>query len=200
MTRNQTIQVLKILKKAYPNFYKGFSKEDSKDAIDLWTTMFEDEDVFTVANAVKAHIAVDEKGFPPVIGQIKSKIQALSQKSIVTEFEAWEKVKNAVRNSLYNSGKEYAKLPENIQRLIGSPLTLREWAMLDISELDTVVQSNFMRSYRARVEYEKEYLALPKSVREFVKEISESINSEKKQKESMKFMNDFLGLKQDDQE
>lgn len=200
MTKNQTIQVLKILKKAYPNFYKGFSKEDSKDAIDLWTTMFEDEDVFTVANAVKAHIAVDEKGFPPVIGQIKSKIQALSQKSIVTEFEAWEKVKNAVRNSLYNSGKEYAKLPENIQRLIGSPLTLREWAMLDVLELDTVVQSNFMRSYRARVEYEKEYLALPKSVREFVKEISESINSEKKQKESMKFMNDFLGLKQDDQE
>ena len=63
MTRNQTIQVLKILKKAYPNFYKGFSKEDSKDAIDLWAMMFEDEDVLTVANAVKAHIAMDEKGF-----------------------------------------------------------------------------------------------------------------------------------------
>lgn len=173
MTRNQTIQVLKILKKAYPNFYKGFSKEDSKDAIDLWTTMFEDEDVFTVANAVKAHIAMDEKGFPPVIGQIKSKIQSLSRKSIVTEFEAWEKVKNAVRNSLYNSSEEYDKLPENIQRLIGSPLTLREWAMLDISEFDTVVQSNFMRSYRAKAEHEKEYLAMPKSVKEFVKEISE---------------------------
>ncbi|KAK8835469.1 hypothetical protein M9Y10_004573, partial [Tritrichomonas musculus] len=187
-------QVLKILKKAYPNFYKGFSKGDSKDAIDLWAMMFEDEDVFTVANAVKAHIAMDEKGFPPVIGQIKSKIQSLSRKSIVTEFEAWEKVKNAVRNSLYNSGEEYAKLPENIQKLIGSSSTLREWAMLDISELDTVVQSNFMRSYRAGVEYEKEYLAMPKSVREFIEEISESINSEKKQKESMKFMNDFLGL------
>lgn len=173
MTRKETAQILEILKKAYPNFYKGFSKEDSKDAIDLWTTMFEDEDVFTVANAVKAHIAMDEKGFPPVIGQIKSRIQALSQKSIVTEFEAWEKVKNAVRNSLYNSSEEYAKLPENIQRLIGSPLTLKEWAMLDISEFDTVVQSNFMRSYKARVEHEKEYLAMPKSVKEFVKEISE---------------------------
>lgn len=162
--------------------------------------MFEDKDVFTVANAVKAHIAMDEKGFPPVIGQIKNKIQALSQKSIVTEFEAWEKVKNAVRNSLYNCAEEYSKLPENIQKLVGSPLTLREWAMLDISELDTVVQSNFMRSYKARIEHEKEYLAMPKSVREFIEEISESINSEKKQKESMKFMNDFLGLKQDDQE
>lgn len=196
MTKKETAQILEILKKAYPNFYKGFSKEDAKDAIELWAMMFEDEDVFTVANAVKAHIAMDEKGFPPVIGQIKSKIQALSRKSIMTEFEAWEKVKNAVRNSLYNSGEEYNKLPENIQKLIGSPLTLREWAMLDVLELDTVVQSNFMRSYRAGVEYEKEYLAMPKSVREFIEEISESINSEKKQKESMKFMNDFLGLNQ----
>ncbi len=183
MTRNQTIQVLKILKKAYPNFYKGFSKEDSKEAIDLWTMMFEDEDVFMVANAVKVHIAMDEKGFPPVIGQIKSKIRTLSQKSTMTEFEAWEKIKSAVRNSLYNSDEEYAKLPENIQKLIGSPSTLREWAMLNISELDTVVQSNFMRSYRAKIEHEKEYLALPKSVKEFVKEISMPINSEKKQKE-----------------
>lgn len=199
MTKKETAQILEILKKAYPNFYKGFSKEDAKDAIELWAMMFEDEDVFTVANAVKAHIAMDEKGFPPVVGQIKSKIQSLSRKSIVTEFEAWEKVKNAVRNSLYNSGEEYAKPPENIQKLIGGSSTLREWAMPDISELDTVVRSNFMRSYRAGVEYEKEYLAMPKSVREFIEEISESINSEKKQKESMKFMNEFLGLKQDEQ-
>lgn len=145
--------------------------------------MFEDEDVLTVANAVKAHIAMDEKGFPPVIGQIKSKIQSLSKNSVVTEFEAWEKVKNAVRNSLYNSGEEYAKLPENIQKLIGSSSTLREWAMLDISELDTVVQSNFMRSYRAKIEHEKEYLALPTSVRNFAEEVSMPISSEKKQKE-----------------
>ena len=177
MTRNQTIQVLKILKKAYPNFYKGFSKEDSKDAIDLWATMFEDEDVVMVASAVKAYIATDEKGFPPVIGQIKNKIHSLSGSSGVTEIEAWEKVKNAIRNSLYNAKEEYYKLPENIQRLVGSPSTLREWAMLDISELDTVVQSNFMRSYKARQEHEKEYLALPKSVREITQEVANALPS-----------------------
>lgn len=175
MTRKETIQILQILKIAYPNFYKDFSKEDTNNAIDLWTTMFEDEDVVMVASAVKAYIATDEKGFPPVIGQIKNKIHSLSGSRGVTEIEAWEKVKNAIRNSLYNAKEEYYKLPENIQRLVGSPSTLREWAMLDISELDTVVQSNFMRSYKSRQEHEKEYLALPKSVREFTQAIANSL-------------------------
>lgn len=177
MTRKETAQVLGILKIAYPNFYKSFTKEDSKNAIDLWTMMFEDEDVVMVASAVKAYIATDEKGFPPVIGQIKNKIHSLSGSSGVTEIEAWEKVKNAIRNSLYNAKEEYYKLPENIQRLVGSPSTLREWAMLDISELDTVVQSNFMRSYKVRQEHEKDYLALPKSVREFTQAVANSLPS-----------------------
>lgn len=177
MTRKETAQVLGILKIAYPNFYKSFTKEDSKNAIDLWAMMFEDEDVVMVASAVKAYIATDEKGFPPVIGQIKNKIRYLSGNSSITEIEAWEKVKNAIRNSLYNAKEEYDKLPENIQRLVGSPLTLREWALLDVSELDTVVQSNFMRSYKARQEHGKEYLALPKSVREFTQAVANSLPS-----------------------
>ena len=75
MTREETIQILQILKISYPNFYRDFSKEDTNNAIDLWTIMFEGEDFSMVANAVKAYIATDEKGFPPVIGQIKNKIK-----------------------------------------------------------------------------------------------------------------------------
>ena len=177
MTREETIQILKILKIAYPNFYKDFSKEYIKDTIDLWTIMFEDEDFSMVANAVKAYIPTDEKGFPPVIGQIKSKIHFLSGDNTLTEIEAWEKVKKAIRNSLYNANEEYCKLPKNIQKLVGSPSMLREWSMLDVSELDTVIQSNFMRSYKVRQEQEKEYLALPKSVREFTQAVTNSLPS-----------------------
>ena len=49
--------------------------------------------------------------------------------------------------------------------------------MLDVSELDTVIQSNFMRSYKVRQEQEKEYLALPKSVREFTQAVTNSLPS-----------------------
>ena len=120
MNRNETIQILSILRKAYPVFYKGLTREDAEDVVDLWHTMFEDEDVLLVINAVKAFIATDEKGYPPVIGVIKKKIREISQPETMTELEAWNLIKRAVSNGLYHSKQEYDKLPLTLQKLIGS--------------------------------------------------------------------------------
>lgn len=179
MNRNETAQILSVLRKAYPVFYKGYTTEEAEDVIDLWHTMFEDEDVLLVINAVKAFIATDEKGYPPVIGVIKKKIRELSQPETMTELEAWNLIKRAVSNGLYNSKQEYDKLPPTLQRLVGSHNVLREWAMLDIKQLDTVVQSNFMRSYKVRSEKEKEFLALPSSVREFAGQLTSEMRMDK---------------------
>lgn len=167
MTRDETVQILSILRKAYPQFYKGISKQEAQDTVDLWHSMFESDDSLLVINAVKAHIATDEKGYPPVIGLIKKKMREISQPETMTELEAWNLIKRAVSNSLYNAKREYDKLPPTLQRLIGSHNVLREWATLDSRQFDTVVQSNFMRSYKVRSEKEKEFLALPESVRQF---------------------------------
>lgn len=179
MTRNETLQILSILRKAYPMFYKGITEQEAKDTVDLWYMMFEDDDVLLVINAVKAHIATDEKGYPPVIGVIKKKIRELSQPETMTEMEAWNLVKKAVSNGLYHSKEEFDKLPPTIQRLVGSHNVLREWAMLNMDQFDTVVQSNFMRSYKVRAEKEKEYLALPVSVREFTNQITSGMRMDR---------------------
>lgn len=172
MTREDTIKILSILKAAYPSFYKTMTKDEAEGTIQLWSSMFGDDDVLLVINAVKAFIATDEKGYPPVIGVIKKKMREISQPDTMTEMEAWNYIKNAVRNSLYNSKEEYDKLPPTIQKVVGSHNILREWSLIDTNQFDTVIQSNFMRSYKARAEKEKEYLALPQSVREFSKQIA----------------------------
>ena len=51
--------------------------------------------------------------------------------------------------------------------------------MLDSKQFDTVVQSNFMRSYKVRTEKEKEYLALPSSVREFAGQLTGEMRMDK---------------------
>jgi hypothetical protein len=171
MTRSETVQILSILRKAYPVFYKDITKREAEDIVDLWHTMFEDDDLLLVINAVKAFIATDDKGYPPVIGVIKKKMREISQPVAMTEFEVWDYIKKAVSNSLYNSKEEYDKLPPTIQSLVGSHDVLREWSLIDTSKFDTVVQPNFMRSYKARCEREKEIMALPLSVREFSNKI-----------------------------
>lgn len=168
MNLTETSAVMDILTIAYPQFYKTQSDLERISAAKLWAEMFRDDDVRAVLAAVKALIASDEKGFPPVIGAVKEKIRMLTQPPEMTEQEAWNYVQNACRNSLYNSAEEYAKLPEAVQRLVGSHNQLKEWAMMDADELRTVVASNFMRSYRVRAKSERELAALPGDVRQFV--------------------------------
>lgn len=82
----------------------------------------------------------------------------------MTEMEAWELVRKASANGIYNAASEFAKLPATIQKVIGDASVLREYAVTDIETLNSVIASNFQRSYRARAEYEREWLKLPAEV------------------------------------
>lgn len=165
MNRNETLSIMSILKAAYPNYYRDMSRADAEGVVNLWTAMLSDYPVQVVSAAVKAHIATDKKGFPPHIGAIIDAIVKITAPEEMTEAEAWAHVSKALRNSNYNSESEFAALPEVIQRIVGSPAQLREWAMMDSDTVQSVLQSNFMRSYRARAENERQYLALPADVR-----------------------------------
>ena len=44
MTRDETRRILAVLRTAYPNFYRNVSDSDITATINLWTSMFEDDD------------------------------------------------------------------------------------------------------------------------------------------------------------
>lgn len=175
MTREETIKVLAVLKAAYPAFYRGMKSDELNGIVNLWASQFEGDDYKTVGAAVQAHIATDTKGYPPHIGAIKEAIRKITQPDEMSEMEAWGYVASALRNSGYNSVAEFDKLPPVVRRIVGSPSQLREWAMMDSDTVQSVVQSNFMRSYRARAQHEREYLALPENVRELMGQLAGSM-------------------------
>lgn len=166
MTREETLAIMSVLKAAYPNFYKDMKKADAESVVGLWSAMFADDPAEVVAAAVKAHIATDTKGFPPHIGAVKEAITKLTQPQQMTEMEAWGLIKRAVSNGIYGSRAEFEKLPPILQRLVGSPNQLKEWAMMDADVVASVVASNFQRSYKARAASEREFLALPSDIRQ----------------------------------
>lgn len=175
MTREETIKVLAVLKAAYPAFYRGMKADELNGIVNLWASQFEGDDYKTVGAAVQAHIATDTKGYPPHIGAIKEAIRKITQPDEMSEMEAWGYVASALRNSGYNSVAEFDKLPPVVRRIVGSPSQLREWAMMDSDTVQSVVQSNFMRSYRVRAQHEREYLALPENVRELMAQLAGSM-------------------------
>ena len=166
MNREQTKQLMAVIRAAYPNYYRGVNAQGMADAVDLWTTMFAEDPPELVAGAVKAFIASDKKGFPPVIGQIKAKIRDLTAKEQLTETAAWAMVRKAIANGAYGAVEEYEKLPEEIKVCV-TPDLIREWAM-DETGSEQVIASNFMRSYRAAVVRKQELDALPADVRNLV--------------------------------
>lgn len=175
MKRQEVGIIMDILRAAYPRYYFGLSQTELKDAINLWAEMFAGDDVALVAAAVKSWIEADEKGFPPSIGQIKGKLRQITGagRQEPTEAEAWARIAAAVRNGLYGAREEFEKLPLPLQRIVGSPATLREWACMDSQELHTVVASNVQRSYRQIAAQEREMAKLPADVRAVVLQIAE---------------------------
>lgn len=168
MTRQETLALMAILKAAYPAYYRDMTRQDAEAAVALWAEMFADDDPSVVASAVKAFIAKDKRGFPPHIGAIKESVVQVLKPQEMTEQEAWGYVAKAIRNSGYNSEKEFAKMPEIVQRLVGSPAQLKEWALMDAETVSSVVASNFQRSYKARAASERDYIALPADVRRVI--------------------------------
>lgn len=59
------------IRAAYLNYYRNQAEID--DAINLWSEMLADDRPSDIAKAVKEYIKTDASGFPPTIGQIRTK-------------------------------------------------------------------------------------------------------------------------------
>ena len=82
----------------------------------------------------------------------------------LSEGQAWALVEKATRNGGYGYKEEFDKLPPIVQKAVGSPSQIHEWAMMDSDTVKSVVASNFMRSYKIMLKREKEMALIPVDV------------------------------------
>ena len=101
-------------------------------------------------------------------------IQRMDRKDDRTPSEAWSLVYKAIKNSTYWSEEEFKKLPEDIQRFVGHPDQLRDWALMDAEVIQSVIASNFQKSFKVRQENDRNYAKLPAEVKQFVARLSDS--------------------------
>lgn len=172
MTRDETKAILAVLRAGYPNFYKDLKPAEADQIINLWSTMFSDDPAQIVTEAVKALICTHK--FPPTIADVKEKIQLLTQPEQLTEMEAWRMVRSAI--SYYRAQENFESLPPVIQKVLGGASQLRDWATMEAETVDSVIQSNFMRSYKAKTAQEAERAMLPESTRQLISGISQKLS------------------------
>ena len=164
MTRDETIELLMMVQAAFPNY----KPPDKTVAVNTWFLMLSDYPYQQVQMALKAYIATDTSGFAPSIGQIIDKMQMINSHSEQNEMEAWSLVSKALRNGNYKSREEFEKLPDLVKEAVGSPENIHNWAQSDIKSIESVIQSNFIKSYRLVVSRQKEIQKLPKEIKDII--------------------------------
>lgn len=182
MTQNETAQILALLNAAYPAFYSKYSTYEISGIVNLWAEMFADDDFNIVKFALKELIAT-HTGFPPDIAALKAKIKSIVQAATdkPTHEELWHILKTAASNGYYGAQQEFERLPPVLKRFVGSPATLREYAMIDSDTFNTVIHGQFLKQIKVIEEREEYSSNLPDNVKHLIASIHKPLPSGKKQ-------------------
>lgn len=164
MTRDETKKIIMVVVASYPNW----KPNDLSFTVDAWHMMLSEYNYNDIALALKAYITTDTSGFAPSIGQLVNSKFMVERLTGLNELEAWDMVSKALRDSTYHAEERFAQLPELVQRCVGSPSQLRNWGQSDIKSVETVIQSNFMRTFREMKKRDDTIKALPVEMKEEV--------------------------------
>ena len=168
MTREETKKIIMIMEASYPNF----KPSDRKAMLDSWTIILEEYTYAEISTALKLYILSDTKGFAPGPGQLVDKIKDITVMEELNDMEAWALVSRAIKNGNYGAVEEFEKLPETVQKAIGSPDQLRNWAISPIESIESVVQSNFIKTYRTVVERKMQLAKMPTAIRKLIDDVN----------------------------
>lgn len=170
MTETEVRKLLAMTQAVYPN-YNPPSREA---AVNAWLMCLSEYDNNVVMAAFKAYITTDTSGFAPSIGQLLDKLHLIQNPQELNEMEAWSLVSKALRNGYYGAVEEFNKLPPLVQKAVGSPDNLRNWSQTDTNSIENVVQSNFIKTYRAVVNRENEIKKMPADVQTLIENVNKT--------------------------
>lgn len=187
MTREQVGKLLMTIQAYYPNY----NPPDKEITLNAWYVMLAEYPEDLVLQALRACIATNTSGFAPDVGQIMSKIQTISQPQELDGMAAWGLVSKALRNGTYGAVEEFNKLPPLVRQAVGMPDNLKNWATSDYQTIETVIQSNFLRTYETVVRRANEINRMPDNIKSLIEKTN--ANSYKAQIEQ-KFQRDINTL------
>lgn len=187
MTREETIKIIRIMCDCYPNY----KPSNLSETVDVWNMMLEEYSYSQISMALKTYVHSDISGFAPSIGQLIGKIQIISHPQELDGMAAWGLVSKALRNGTYGAVEEFNKLPPLVRQAVGMPDNLKNWATSDYQTIETVIQSNFLRTYETVVKRANEINRMPDNIKSLIEKTN--ANSYKAQIEQ-KFQRDINAL------
>lgn len=168
MTREGIIGILSILKTAYPSHFSKLSKQDAENTINLWASMFAQEDGRMVSYAVKQLIATNV--FPPTIAEVRGVLVEAKNGQGLDSIMAWGQVQDAIRRFGYTRGEEalssmHPATAEVVRRL--------GWLDLCKSENAIADRAHFIKLFEGKQSKDRQVAMIPPEVKEGISRLVE---------------------------
>ena len=153
MTKQEWLDVVKVLNVMYEE--KDRLMFETAEKINVWYSCLSDLDYGVVSVAVK-RIASRSK-YRPTIADIREECGNLTvTEPLLSEAEAWNLVRVALRDSTYHAEERFAEFPEVVKKAVVSPARLQEWCQLSSDTVSSVVRAEFRRSFESAQNSTKE--------------------------------------------
>ncbi len=95
MTRSDAAKLMGIIVLAYPNYDKFKDENQVKATVDLWATMFSEDDAGIVGLAVKKHIATNK--WPPSVAELRELMLEMTAPDLIAPDQAWLAVSDFIK-------------------------------------------------------------------------------------------------------
>ena len=171
MTKDETRKLLMMINAAYPTF----KVENPNETVDVWHWALEEYPAQVIMGALQIYIKTNTTGFAPSVSQLINAMYAPKKANTLSEGEAWALVKRAIQDGGYHAEERFNELPDVVQKAVGSPNMIHQWSQTDTSEVNTVVMSNFQRTYRNVLEKREFGEKVPEALSEMVMGLSEKV-------------------------
>lgn len=163
MNLEESYKIVVTLKAVYNAAFSKYNKTDFDNLARAWAACFSEYDYKAVSAGVQAFMTSNPSQFPPVPAQIIREIHDLQPQKQLTANEGWALVYKAICNSTYNAQREFEKLPETVQKAVGSADNLKAMAM-DSEFNFGVEQSHFVKAFNTIQERESRLERIPQTV------------------------------------
>lgn len=169
MTRDEAKKIVRLMMVFFPNYDPQKNGTSLSEAVNAWEVGMSDLPYQVVEDGLVVWANSNHK-FAPIVGELRNLILGIANPDDdLDEMKAWFMVVKAVSNSIYNAEPEFERLPSIVQETVGGPNMLYKWATTDEATFNTVIQSNFMRSFRAVKARKAEERAIPAAIRQRIK-------------------------------
>lgn len=116
MTRQEAAGLVGIMIRAYPNSDKYTTKEAVNETVNLWATLFSDDDSAIVGLAVKKHIMTSK--WPPSVAEIREIMADITHPDLIPPDQAWAAVADLLYAESEYSSSPHRRLPPLIAQTV----------------------------------------------------------------------------------